>query len=127
MPRLPGLVGLALVVAGCTVNITTTRQGEARVPCVLEAGQGYLSPDGRTGLGLRIGTEAYPVIWPVGFSARRALFGEIALVGPDGAVVAHEGDLLVINGEFDRDDVFHACPDPNIMVLAASSPDIQPR
>jgi hypothetical protein len=122
MRRLLAFLGLAIAVAGCTVNLSTAREGDATVRCVLSSTVYVLAADERSGLGIQSGTGTRPIVWPVGFSARREVLGRIALIGPDGAVIAHEGDGIFINGDVEGDNIFHACPFPNIAVVATPSP-----
>ena len=107
---------LSLLVLGCSVRITTTPEAQENSLCGPADQGGYLAADGRTGLGLRIGAEVHPVIWPHGWSARRDLPGPLVLVGRDGSDVAREGDLVGLSGGFDRDDIFHACDDPHLEI-----------
>lgn len=107
--RLRVLIVLPLAIAACSVSITTMPPEMAEEICHLEQGGGYLIADARTGLGIRLGTDVHPVIWPVGFSARREVLGPLVLVDRNGHDVAREGDLVGMSGGFDGDGIFHVC------------------
>lgn len=57
--------------------------------------------------GARVGST--PILWPAGSSAR--FVPDLEVIGPDGDVVAREGDLMVIGGAFESEesDRFTAC------------------
>ena len=109
MGRLRLLLALPLALAACTVSITTMPPEQAEEICHLDRGGGYLIADARTGLGIRFGADIHPVIWPVGFSARREVLGPLVLVDRNGQDVAREGDLVGMSGGFDANGVFHVC------------------
>ena len=120
MRRLPALLALSFVLGACSVRITTKPVAEANTVCRLGSVGGFLAADGRAGLGIRMGAEVLPVIWPHGWSARRDLLGPLILVDRDGRDVAREGDQVALGGGFDRDDVFHACDEPYLRVIEPS-------
>ena len=59
--------------------------------------RGTLVADPTYGLGLQWPGGISGAIWPFGYSARR-VSGKVVLIGPSGAVFAHEGDQIVAGG-----------------------------
>jgi hypothetical protein len=117
MRRLPVLLALSFLLGACSVRITTKPVAEANMVCRLGGVGGFLAADDRTGMGIRMGADVLPVIWPFGWSARRDLLGPLILVDRDGRDVAREGDQVALGGGFDRDDVLHACDEPYLRVI----------
>jgi hypothetical protein len=92
-----------------SIDIKVVPRGEAEIVlrtalrptnlCPAAMGGGRLSPNASTGIGVTSlsGGEASPVTWPYGFAARRESDG-VVLLGADGEVVAHEGDVVAWMG-----------------------------
>jgi len=111
MKRTLGLTAIAVLVAACAsmpsgpqatdgpVAIHTNPM--SGVPCLLVNRGGVLVADPTWGLALA-GTDeqgnrrTYGVLWPRGWTARREA-GVIVLVGLYGAVLAREGDTVVLD------------------------------
>jgi hypothetical protein len=53
----------------------------------------FAAPDSRSPA-----TDGTPVIWPAGFTARYAKDGKVEVLGPNGSVIAREGDILYFSG-----------------------------
>jgi hypothetical protein len=118
--RLALLVAISLVVSACSVSITTVAPERAESICGSPEGGGYLTTNPQTGLGILVGQENHPVIWPVGFSARRNVIGPLMLVDRAGNEVAQEGDLVGMAGGYDQDGVFHVCDETKFRVTKPS-------
>jgi hypothetical protein len=43
-------------------------------------------------------TDRTPLVWPAGFTARRAADGKVEIFSPTGSVIAREGDYLSVGG-----------------------------
>ena len=61
-----------------------------------------------TGVTAWVGAERCPMTWPDGFSVR--LEDSIELLGPDGQVLAREGDVLYATGGMGSDGTFAIGP-----------------
>jgi hypothetical protein len=86
--------------AGPTVPADGPVAIQTRAPngvCEAARISGTLAADPTYGLALQGSGRSYGAIWPFGYSARR-VSGKVVLVGPSGAVVAHEGDQIVASG-----------------------------
>lgn len=112
-----GLV--AMLFAGCSVTIRTEeRPAEA---CHAHPLRGTLVADEEHGVGLLIEGTVWEVVWPPGYSARRAL-GGVVLLGAD--VVAHEGDEIVSAGTglASGDGLAHPCGKVMVVKRAGEPP-----
>jgi len=99
---------LALVVAGCTVQLRT--DSRPRDACDDALASGRLVTDARSGLALATnGGDVTPILWPFGWSARREMSSVVLLDGT-GKVVAREGDLVQVGGGLGSDGFFAVCP-----------------
>lgn len=107
MRKIGSLIGVALLVAGCSVQLRTA---PAPVDVCDEAlTSGRLVTSAQSGLALVDSTgHATEVLWPFGYSARRGVSG-VELVDEKGVAVAHEGDFVEITGGLGLDDAWVAC------------------
>lgn len=112
-------LSLSLALVACSGSITTIRPDQAEAMCHLPSRGGYLVANSRTGLGIRVGAENHPVIWPVGFSARRIVMGPLVLVDRSGNEIAREGDLIEMSGGYDKDGTFYVCDKATFRVKSA--------
>jgi hypothetical protein len=102
------LAAMALLVAGCAVQLRTApapvevcNLALISVPHVTSAQSGLALVDS-TG-------HVTEVLWPFGYTARRGVSG-VELVDEKGAVVAREGDFVEMGGGLGANDVWGACP-----------------
>jgi hypothetical protein len=94
---------------------TTADQGPgAQTGCYLANTTGLLIAD--EAAGTRIVSEdmaksTVPVTWPVGFTARRSLFGQVDVLDRNGHVVATTGNRYELLGGYATDGAWLACSD----------------
>jgi hypothetical protein len=115
------LVLALLVLASCSTSAIVPLVTRTLAPddvCAFGLFAGTLSNDPVTGLGLMVGQgHLAHVWWPDRWSARTD-GPRIALVQPDGMVVAHVGDDISLGGGYGSDGWIRVCPG-SIRVLAS--------
>jgi hypothetical protein len=104
---------------GPTVVIRTEPSPGPNAVCDTAHRQGVLIADSVSGLGLADGGGGtVHVSWPFGYSAR--LDGDrLALVDPEGRIVAHAGDVVGTAGGLGVDNDWGVCPPTSITVQPA--------
>ena len=105
------VVVFALVLASCSltdgpVAIRTVPAGTTA--CDLAGISGTLVADSTYGLALETSGQRLGAVWPSGYTARRES-GAVLLVGPEGAVVAREGDHIRAAGGYAEGEVIVEC------------------
>ena len=108
MRTIINLAAVALLVAGCAVQLRTApAPGDACDDALIS---GRLVTSAQSGLAVVDSTgHVTEVLWPFGYTARRGVSG-IELVDDKGAVVAREGDFVEMGGGLGANDVWGACP-----------------
>ena len=107
MRRIISLAAVALLVAGCAVQLRT--QPGPVDACDSALTSGRLVTSAQSGLALVDSTgHLTEVLWPFGYSARRGVSG-IELVDDKGVAVAHEGDFVEMTGGLGLNDAWIAC------------------
>ncbi len=120
-----GLLVMCLVVAaGCaavgdpsatppsqpaTIPIWTLASLAPTDTCMQARGGGILVADPRSGLGFSRGERLIHVYWPHGYAARLEA-DRLALVDPEGKVVARVGDTIGTAGGYGADGEWIVCP-----------------
>ncbi len=93
-----GLI-LAGILAACSsdnrVPLATSQPDV--VGCPLARASGTLVTDAESGTAIVVGTERRPVIWPYGFSARKAA-SVVEVLDAEGDVVARTGESVGLSG-----------------------------
>ena len=108
MRTIINLAAVALLVAGCAVQLRTAPAPVDACDDALIGGR--LVTSAQSGLAVVDSTgHVTEVLWPFGYTARRGVSG-LELVDEKGAVVAREGDFVEMGGGLGANDVWGACP-----------------
>jgi hypothetical protein len=106
--RILALVLLAMVLAGCSVQLRTAPAPVSACDDALASGR--LVANAQTGLAFEDQAGGVMlVLWPFGYSASRGV-GGIELRDAGGAVIAREGDFVTAGGGTGNDGLFAVCP-----------------
>lgn len=89
--------------------------------CRSALGGGILVADSRSGLGFSSGERLIRVYWPFGYAARLEA-DRLALVDPEGQIVARVGDTIGTAGGYGADGEWIVCPASSIEVLSTQPP-----
>jgi hypothetical protein len=109
----------ACATGACPVPLQTQPPPAAVEACEEVRISGILAADPTYGLGLSYNGAVHGVIWPNGFSARRESDG-IALIDPNGEVVAREGNRVQMAGVIGGGAVVYPCDPPNLHLRVLS-------
>ncbi len=104
----------AAVLFGARVPIETVALRTGPTDCYLSSLAGELVADDEAGTAVieeNISMKGHHtlVVWPVGYTARRTLLGQIEVVSFSGRSVAWTGDHVNIDGGYNRDGTWDAC------------------
>jgi hypothetical protein len=118
LSRITSLALTALLLAGCSVTLRTAPVAVDACDEALIGGQ--LVATAQSGLGIRGGeTGVVEVLWPFGYTARRAVSGN-ELLGHKGELLAREGDFVQAGGGAGADGIFAVC-DGTVQVVQPPS------
>jgi hypothetical protein len=128
------IVSLVTIVAGCgfvgstpSSNLTSValRTWPSMSPsdaCMQALATGPLVLDPVSGLGLANPSgQVIHVQWPFGYTARQDA-ARLALVDPEGRIIAHVEDVISIGGGNIPDDTWIACPFERVRLVSTPSP-----
>ncbi len=111
------LVGLALYLAisgPLTSPVALRTSDHLGGECFLANTTGRLIADEEAGTAIvseDMSRTTVPVTWPVGFTGRRTLFGQVNVLDTRGQVVAQTGNRYELLGGYTSDNTWLACID----------------